>query len=47
MNVIGSNHTLAGTELNSTRNIVKRIEMRQSHAISNIKVRKSYFDNYN
>jgi len=30
----------------STRDIVKRIEMRQSHAISNLKLQKTLFNNY-
>jgi hypothetical protein len=31
----------------STKDIIRRIEMRQSHAISNLKLRKTLFDNYN
>lgn len=44
---VGTNHPTGNDEESKTRDIIKRIGMRQSHAISNIKMRKSIFDNYN
>jgi hypothetical protein len=41
MNVIGSNHcSIRDDSQNDTKDIIRRIEMRSSHAFSNFKIKK-------